>query len=231
MGTPVDDLSLDSPEPGGPGVPSLHHMGRWRSWRWVLVLLAAFQAASAHTQLIDGQFVRETIIVPRKMVLLARPDVRDALKLTGEQYRRIREKLKPYASESNGSVLITVGPSDDLAAVERDLILTLNVRQRKRLDEIWMWVYGAATLINKELADKVGLSDAQRMSIEASLREWELELLALIRETRNGRLQLEPIQKLRVRYDAKLAAVMTSDQARTFESLKGELFRTTTQIG
>ena len=98
--------------------------------------------------------------------------------------------------------------------------------QIKRLTEIFIQQAGAAALQDEDVAKEVGISDAQKAKLaevrqanQDSSRDQMREAFQLDDDAR--RAKFEEIRKVS---DAKLLAVLTSDQQKKFEALKGKPF-------
>ncbi len=103
--------------------------------------------------------------------------------------------------------------------------------QVKRLEEIALQRRGVNALSDPEIAEKIGLSDSQKKELEeaqAANRETMIargrELFQRGRERPDREKVREQFNKLREEADARLLAVLTPDQMKKFEELKGEPF-------
>lgn len=100
--------------------------------------------------------------------------------------------------------------------------------QLKRLTEIYIQVAGVAALQDDDIAAELGITEAQKSKmaeVQASIRE---EMGAQMRELFQGGGEREAIQakmqELRRNAEAKVLAVLTPEQQKKFEEMKGKPF-------
>jgi hypothetical protein len=98
--------------------------------------------------------------------------------------------------------------------------------QIKRLTEIYIQQAGLAAIQDEDIAQELGISDAQRTKM-TEVRQANQETLgpqyreAFQLEDEARRSKLEELRKIG---DAKLLAVLSSDQQKKFEAMKGKPF-------
>src|SRR5262249_55313301 len=98
--------------------------------------------------------------------------------------------------------------------------------QIKRLNEIFVQQAGTAALYDEDIAGQLAINDAQKAKI-AEIRQQNQEVMGpIMREMFQGdrdaaRAKLDEIRKAT---DAKLVAVLSADQQKKFEEMKGKPF-------
>ncbi|MEW5884895.1 MAG: hypothetical protein AB1725_11835, partial [Armatimonadota bacterium] len=111
---------------------------------------------------------------------------------------------------------------------EKKIKEILSAEQFKRYQEISLQQEGPSALARKEVADKVGLSDSQREKINAILEEQRATMRDMFQGGGGGgdrQAMMETMQKMREETNAKLLAVLTSEQKKTWEGMLGKPFQ------
>jgi len=100
--------------------------------------------------------------------------------------------------------------------------------QVKRVEQIGLQFRGTRALTDPEIAEKLKLTDAQQKKIEETMAANRESMMTKVRELFQGggdrEKAREQLRKLREEADAKVLAVLTSEQKEQFEALKGEPF-------
>jgi len=101
--------------------------------------------------------------------------------------------------------------------------------QIKRVEQISLQFRGTRALTDPEIAAKLKLTDAQQKKIEETMAANRESMMTKVRELFQGgggdrEKAREQFRKLREEADAKVLAVLTSDQKKQFEALKGDPF-------
>jgi Spy/CpxP family protein refolding chaperone len=98
----------------------------------------------------------------------------------------------------------------------------LDEAQKKRLGEMFLWVNGGFALIDKGIAATLDLTDEQK----ASVKEIDSERRKAVMEgMTSGPSGLKGLKKKMEECGAKMLAVLTPDQAKKLEELKGKEFK------
>ncbi len=162
-----------------------------------------------------------------KFPTIIRPDVQAELKLTDDQYARVKEKLDGLVKEfPNGTKGIMVSGDVNLDAIEAEIDSILNEKQRKRFKEVWLQVAGVSALLSKDVADEVGLKVQQRNTIQ--------ELHTEQMDKMHDQLQfdgeqppkesLDKIDQLRKDFHAKVEKLLTKEQTEKWKAMQGAKF-------
>jgi len=99
-------------------------------------------------------------------------------------------------------------------------------QQIKRLNEIFVQQNGASALQDEEIAKELGISDAQKAKL-AEVRQANQEAtFAQMRDLSqlDDNARRAKFEEIRKTNDAKLVAVLTPDQQKKFEEMKGKPF-------
>jgi len=101
--------------------------------------------------------------------------------------------------------------------------------QTKRVKEIGVRLRGIGALNDPEIADKLKLTDAQKQKLkeimQANMESMREKARKIFEDADGDREKMrEEFRKLRDEASAKVLAVLTADQMKQFEELKGEPF-------
>lgn len=178
--------------------------------------------------------------------LLLNPQVQAELKMTEEQVAKVREALGgPGGPGGRGGFGGGAGGAGGAGGrggfggdpqqreqmrleQEKKIKEILSAEQFKRYQEISLQQEGPSALARKEVADKVGLSDSQREKINAILEEQRATMRDMFQGGGGGgdrQAMMETMQKMREETNAKLLAVLTSEQKKTWEGMLGKPFQ------
>lgn len=104
--------------------------------------------------------------------------------------------------------------------------------QMKRLNEIFVQVAGVSALDDEDIAKDLGISAAQKTKLEEVRNQNRESMGAAMREMFQGgggggnqEANRAKMDEMRKANDAKLLAVLSSDQQKKFEELKGKPFQ------
>ena len=114
-----------------------------------------------------------------------------------------------------------------------ELAKVLLPQQIKRLNEIYIQQVGTGALADEEIAKELGISDAQRAKLAEIRQQNQEAFFAAMRERfQNGggggggdrEAAQARTDEMRKANDAKLLAVLSADQQKKFEEMKGKPF-------
>lgn len=114
---------------------------------------------------------------------------------------------------------------------KKELASILLDDQLSRLEQIAIQVAGIQALRDPSVAKKLGISEAEGKEIADAIDEGRTSMFAQMREMRQGQdgdvdraAMQEKMQELRKQNEEKVLAVLSSDQRKQFEEMKGEPF-------
>lgn len=155
---------------------------------------------------------------PPSMARLAMIDkVQDELKLTDEQKTKIEKINADFRKEMSGD-----RPDPEKMKKMRDgltdkLKEVLNADQQKRLMGIFIQVMGSGAVMDPAVGKEIDLTDEQKDKLHEAIGPPPEG-----RGGREGRGGGESFQERRAKMDKEIAAVLTPEQQKKLESLKGE---------
>jgi Spy/CpxP family protein refolding chaperone len=159
--------------------------------------------------------------------LLQRPEVRKDLRLTSEQEQAIDAALAPLMREGpNGGKGIFITRSTDVGKVQEQVTRPLTNEQKKRLEQIELWVQGGRALLSPSLTKKLGLTANQTQAIDGIEQEFQNELTSKMDSSRRVMVRPEVARK----YGDRMLKVLTPAQRKAFDTLRGKPFQSAVRI-
>lgn len=199
-------------------------MRELRNWGLLLAVLAVW-SPPARPDDSDRMVPEEGAI---HVMLLQQKCVRDELKLTDDEARKIREHNERQWKKA---VEIQKLPRDERRRKyeeltrenERFLDEVLEPSERKRLDEISLQVVGLLLATSPKVASRLGLTDQQKQQLKQHQGEARAEIAEVLHsKTKEGRE--EKIQELRQSSRKRLMEVLTPEQEVKWKEITGAPF-------
>ncbi|HMS53956.1 MAG TPA: Spy/CpxP family protein refolding chaperone [Fimbriimonadaceae bacterium] len=181
--------------------------------------------------------------------LLAREDVQKELNLTDAQKSKIKAIMDKAAEDRRAMMeemrngggdreAMTKQMADAQAKVKKETDAVLNDEQKKRLQEIEIQVQGARALLNADVQKALGITDAQKKSLDAVQQKQMDRMREMMEEMRNsggggggGEDMRAAMQENQKKMETEMLAVLTAEQKTKFESMKGKKFEGAAQAG
>ena len=176
--------------------------------------------------------------------LLGSKQVREHLKITEEQGKKLEEIIAAHREASRG--LFSRGPRDasdeerqkarEEAGKKREALAketrgkidgVLNDDQSKRLSQIEIQQAGTAVLVRKDIVASLKLSDEQVGKIKAAFEARNEKMGELFRAARDGggrEGMREKMSKIRDESDKAVLELLSKEQNEAFATMKGEEF-------
>ncbi|MHB1558436.1 MAG: hypothetical protein ACYC61_13335 [Isosphaeraceae bacterium] len=203
-----------------------------RKWAWTLVALAATSLAGPGTGLAFAD--DRPKLVPEEgslqVVLLRHKAVRDDLKLTHREARRIHEFTEAQWKKAQKAEELTDDNERDrrydemTRENERFLGEILNGEQRKRLDQITLQVAGLLWITRPDVAAELKLTAEQKQKAAEYQKVAHREMEELLHsETRRDRHA--ELRKLHETSKKRLLELLTDEQEAKFHEMIGHPFR------
>lgn len=161
--------------------------------------------------------------------LLLNPQVQAELKMTEDQIAKVREALGGAGGPGGRGGGDPQQREQMRLEQEKKVKEILSAEQYKRYQEISLQLEGPAALARKEVADKLGLSESQHEKVNAILEEQRAAMRDMFQGGGGGggdrQAMMETMQKMREETNAKLLAVLTAEQKKTWEGMLGKPFQ------
>jgi len=151
------------------------------------------------------------------------PEAKKELKLTKDQEKKMQEAVKELGASANGGSL----PSgfdlmNPMSALDPKIEEILDETQKKRMEEMFLWVNGGFALLDAKVAIALELTDEQK----AAAKELDsVRRKAMMEQMRAGMSGYKAMKKDAEECGVKLLALLTPEQAKKFEELKGKQFK------
>lgn len=187
-----------------------------------------------------------------KTSFLARSDVRKDLKTTADQNTKLdalqkefREKQQAMfqgmggGQRGQGGQGGGGGERPDMTEIQKkmeemnksyeaDVMKVLDERQAKRLGEIALQMRGNNALTDKTIQEELKFSVDQKRKVDDLRASMDAANQAIFQRMQNGEIDRTEIQPLMAEntkiLEAELAKILTADQSKAFEAMKGEKF-------
>jgi type 1 glutamine amidotransferase len=198
-----------------------------------LAAALALLAAAAPAQSPQGSLPRLGDL-PRGMIpvlLVGQVSVRKELKLRPDQVKQLEAEQKKWWGQLGGTASLKEPErgrkiQEMSREVEKALAAILSAEQARRLNQIVNQQQGARALGEPDVAQALGLSDAQQKQIRQAAEETTREVGALARPgAPPDQATRARIKEIRKAGSEKALAVLTAAQKAAWKDLQGEPFR------
>jgi len=184
-----------------------------------------------------------------KANLVARADVRKDLKTTADQNTKLdalqkefRDKLQAEFQNMGGGQRGQGGGGGerpDMTEIQKKMtemnktyedgvLKVLDEAQNKRLGQIALQMQGNSALMDKKVQEELKFNVDQKRKIDDLQASMQAANQAIFQRVQNGEIDRSEIQPLMAEnnkiLDAELAKVLTADQTKAFDEMKGEKF-------
>jgi Spy/CpxP family protein refolding chaperone len=164
-----------------------------------------------------------------KAALATLPDVQAELKMTDEQktktteiYDKLASDLRELFGSSFGKFTETMDERDKFnreASAEVNKLLEPD--QQKRLQEIAVQLNGPRVLYDASVVEQLQLTDEQKKQLDEAREDNSKRIAEVFSKQLSRDERREEFRKLAEEGDAKLLAVLTDEQSKKFDEMKG----------
>jgi hypothetical protein len=186
------------------------------------LLLLTFLAAVAVSS--SQEMSARQIMLGQRTIFALGPDNRAELKLTKEQIQKITDSYQGTVHVEEHQISLMIDGDADLDAMDQAAMKVLDEGQRKRLNEIYIQELGGVVLADAQISKDLNLSDEQKKSLNALLEAAATDLMNLYMPGHDDTAHKEA-EALRKSAGKKMEAVLTKEQMKAFEKMKGEPFK------
>jgi hypothetical protein len=155
------------------------------------------------------------------MTVVLMPEVQKELKLTSDQKKQIQTAVSSMSADPS---TMTMDMNSMNAQMDAKVLGGLSPDQLARLDQIWLQYDGPKDLQDKDVAEKLNLTDDQKTKIQAIWDEYKQIYLDAIQHIRIGS-SMGGVKKKRKECDAATIALLTDDQNKAFIAMEGNSFK------
>lgn len=187
-------------------------------------------AAFALTAIAGAQFhISPTL---KRTVMLIRKDVQVELKLTDKQISAIKDQFGETiqdAGDGKGARIMISGDTD-VDQIEEGAARALEPAQRKRLNQLWIQEDGFATLAAKDIREEMKLDKdlLEKIDKEITNMNDEISDFAMAHSNPSDPAEMKDAQQklvgIRNKTNDRIKALLSNDQLKAWEELKGPKF-------
>lgn len=176
--------------------------------------LSAAQDAPPAKQLVLGNMVFYAVA----------PDIRAEIKLTESQLKKIVDAFQGSLTIDGDRIMVMMDPSLDMEDCSKQAMKVLDDAQRKRLEEIWIQELGAISIVEESIAKSLKLDDKQKKAANSILEETAKEMMELFMAGHDADTN-KKAKALRGKASEQAKSLLTEEQAKAFEAMKGKEFK------
>lgn len=191
--------------------------------KWLLAV-SAFSMLSI-ASLAQPSIDSKQMLLGNRIFSAFSPAVRTELKITEAQYRKMLDAFEGQVEAEGDRVMVRITSDTPMEDMTAAALKVLDSAQVKRLREIWLQRIGAAAMLDPEVGKELGLTSDQRKKGEAIADKVAEELMSLMQGGPDPD-SMKQAQALRKEAGKKLEAVLTAEQLKKLESMRGKPFVT-----
>ncbi|MDR3690021.1 MAG: hypothetical protein P4L46_11625 [Fimbriimonas sp.] len=164
------------------------------------------------------------LMLTKKIFFALGPKTITEIKLTDAEKTKILDAFDGGLEVDGNRISLRLTGGQDLAAMEAEALKVLDKDQTKRLQELWIQYIGGLAIADDTVAKQLGLSDEQKKKADKLVDKGGSEASELLTGEPDPSVG-KKINEIRSKYGKKILALLTDDQAKTFETLKGKPFK------
>lgn len=168
--------------------------------------------------------IAKDIMLGRRCLLVAVPSISKELKLTESQLKKYIDIFDGTLKIDGERVTLTPNADTDLDAMEKETLALLDAGQQERLTQIWIQRSGPLAITDDEISKKLELSAVQKNEVDALLVEGAKKVQEVFASERDADTP-KKAQELRNETARKVLRVLTEQQRRDFDAMRGKPFR------
>lgn len=164
------------------------------------------------------------IMLGKKVFFAIAESIRTEIKMTEDQKKKIMDVFGDTLRVDGEKIMLMMTPDTDMKQLEKDAMAVLNEEQKKRLQEVWIQRLGGVALGDDDVAKAVKLTDAQKESVEKLLDTGGDKMMEIF-SAGHDEAALKESEKVRKDTAKQCEALLTEDQKKAFEAMKGKLMK------
>lgn len=165
------------------------------------------------------------MMISKKVFVAFQPDVRAELKITDAQFEKMKNAFGDSLQIDGERLMITMTGDTDLDQMAKDAMKVLSEEQSKRLKEVWVQSCKGMAIADDDVAKELKITEDQRKSIDKIVDEAANQTMELFGGGNHDDETIKKSQKLREDAGKKLEALLTEDQKKSYEAMKGKEFK------
>ena len=178
-------------------------------------------------------------------MMINRQDVQKDIKLTTDQKMKI-DKIMAEATQERQDMMQELrgsgggGGRPDMSAIrskfekmqkkyDDKILAVLDDKQKTRIEQIKLQLSGARILMDSKFQKKLGLKVAQKKKIEELKQAQQDAMQEIFQKMRNQEIERDEVRSLMEKnnkiMDAELLKILTAEQKKKFDGMKGPEFK------
>lgn len=170
------------------------------------------------------------ILLGIRGVMLLQKEWIEELKISPDQLKKINAAYEDCVTVDGDRIVIQMTPDMDMEKMDKDAWKVLDDAQRARATELWIQHHSFFALGDAEIAKKLEVTADQSKKIDKIFEDTKDELLDLMMSDQSED-SIKKSEDLRNAGAKKIEAVLTVEQVRKFEAMKGKPFKREKKAG
>lgn len=166
------------------------------------------------------------MVISKKVFLVFQSEVKKELKITDAQEGKVKEAFGDSLQVDGDKIMIMMTGDTDLDTMAKNALKVLDADQTKRLNEVWIQSLDGAAIADDEVSKQLEITADQKKNVDKLIDEAGT---AIMDEIHAGAGHTEDAAKkfkeIRKKAGEKIVALLTEDQKKKYETLKGKEFK------
>ncbi len=166
------------------------------------------------------------MVISKKVFLIFQAEVKKELKITDAQEGKVKEVFGDSLQVEGDKIMIMMTGDTDLDTMAKNALKVLDADQTKRLHEVWIQSLDGAAIADEEVAKPLELTADQKKSVDKLIDEAGKSIIDEIHSGAGQDLEAaKKFKEIRKKAGEKIVALLTEDQRKKYEALKGKEFK------
>ena len=195
--------------------------------------LTAFLFTTAATLVLASVSSAQMSPTFKRAAMLVQSDIQKELKLDEKQKTDLKNAFGDAVQQNDdkGGIRIMLNQDTDINEIEKDAIKVLKPAQLKRLNEIWIQQDGFLALAAKDIREQLKLDKDSTEKINDAIREHNESMHEFfmsqgpVSDASDQEKVQKEIEKMKSKSNDSIKKLLTADQLKTWETMKGEEFK------
>lgn len=170
-------------------------------------------------------FSSKDMLVSQRVFTILRAEVKEEIKLTADQATKIKGLFGNALDEDNGHMVLMMTAETDLKQIDKDARKLLTAEQSKRLEEVWIQSLNGNALADQEVAKELKLTDEQKKSVDKLVEDAGLQLKEMMFTDGGAPDSGKKSKEITVKAGKKMLELLTEEQKKQYETMKGKEFK------
>ncbi len=163
-----------------------------------------------------------------RFILITNPLVREHLKLTEDQKKRVDSALESVVQKDGEKITIMIGPDTDAEELDKVVKAALDDKQRDRFEQLWLQSNGMLSLSEDKTGKAFSLTDDQKKKLNGIFEDYREKMKDLFMSSSGGGTEIsidhKKMEELKKEVEVKVTEVLTDEQRKKWKDMTGEKF-------